>query len=182
MDSTNETGCGVRHKERAQALAFPTNTDMKTLRHLVRYYRTTSDLELRIQPKTRTRVPKGESELLSVEVYSDSDWAGCHDIRRSTSEGIIHFEGAVLSFWSSTQTTIALSSCEAELYAINLATIEALNVKSTVSRIARRISQYTPIFHQQNRFTREEELHEKRNTLNCDSCSYKNWWPTQHYK
>ena len=119
-------------KERARALASPTNADMTALRHLVRYYRTTSDLELRIQPKTRTRVPEGEPELLSTEAYSDSDWAGCRDTRRSTSGGMIYFEGAVLSFWSRTQTTIALSSCEAELYAINMATIEALNVKSTI--------------------------------------------------
>ena len=119
-------------KERARALASPTNADMTALRHLVRYHRTTSDLELRIQPKTRTRVPEGEPALLSIEAYSDSDWAGCRDTRRSTSGGMIYFEGAVLSFWSRTQTTIALSSCEAELYAINMATIEALNVKSTI--------------------------------------------------
>ena len=122
-------------KERARALASPTNADMTALRHLVRYYRTTSDLELRIQPKTRTRVPEGEPELLSVEAYSDSDWAGCRDTRRSTSGGMIYFEGAVLTFWSRTQTTIALSSCEAELYAINMATIEALNVKSTIEEL-----------------------------------------------
>ena len=122
-------------KERARALAFPTNADMTALRHLVRYHRTTSDLELRIQPKTRTRDPEGEPELLSVEAYHDSDWAGCRDTRRSTSGGMIYFEGAVLSFWSRTQTTIALSSCEAELYAINMATIEALNVKSTIEEL-----------------------------------------------
>ena len=121
--------------ERARALASPTNADMTALRHLVRYYRTTSDLELRIQPKTRTRVPEGEPELLSVEAYCDSDWAGCRDTRRSTSGGMIYFEGAVLTFWSRTQTTIALSSCEAELYAINMATIEALNVKSTIEEL-----------------------------------------------
>ena len=123
-------------KERARALASPTNAGMIALRHLVRYYRTTSDLELRIQPKTRTRVSEGEPELLSVEAYSDSDWAGCRDTRRSTSGGMIYFEGAVLSFWSRTQTTIAPSSCEAELYAINMATIEeALNVKSTIEEL-----------------------------------------------
>ena len=122
-------------KQRARALASPTNADMTALRHLVRYYRTTSDLELRIQPKTRTRVPEGEPELLSIEAYSDSDWAGCRDTRRSTSGGMIYFEGAVLSFWSRTQTTIALSSCEAELYAINMAAIEALNVKSTIEEL-----------------------------------------------
>ena len=122
-------------KERARALASPTNADMTALRHLVRYYRTTSDLELRIQPKTRTRVPEGEPELLSIEAYSDSDWAGCRDTRRSTSGGMIYFEGAVLSFWSRTQTTIALSSCEAKLYAINMATIEALNVKPTIEEL-----------------------------------------------
>ena len=97
-------------KERARAFSSPTNADMTALRHLVRYYRTTSDLELRIQPETRTRVPEGEPELLSVEAYSDSDWAGCRGARRSMSGGMIHFEGAVLTFWSRTQTTIALTS------------------------------------------------------------------------
>ena len=173
-------------KERARALASPTNADMIALRHLVRYYRTTSDLELRIQSKTRTRVPEVEPELLSVEAYSDSDWAGCRDTRRSTSGGMIYFEGAVLTFWSRTQTTIALSSCEAELYAINMATIEALNVKSTIEelikKIAKRISQCTPILLLQNRSPHEEELHGKQNILNCDSCLYKNWWPMEHCK
>ena len=73
--------------------------------------------------------------MLSVEAYSDSDWAGCRDTRRSTSGGMIYFEGQVLTFWSRTQTTIALSSCEAELYAINMTTIEALNVKSTIEEL-----------------------------------------------
>ena len=78
-------------KERARALASLTNADMTALRHLVRYFRTISDLELRIQPKTITRVPEGELELLSVETYSNSDWAGCRDTRRSTSGGMICF-------------------------------------------------------------------------------------------
>ena len=48
---------------------------------------------------------------------------------------MIHFEGAVSTFWSRTQTTIALSSCEVELYAVNMTTIEALNVKSTIEEL-----------------------------------------------
>ena len=111
--------------KKARALAFPTNADMTALRHLVRYYRTTSDLELRIQSKTRTRVSESEPELLFVEVDNNGDWAGCRDTRRKTSGGMLYFEGAVLSFWSRTQTTIALSSCETELYEINMATIHS---------------------------------------------------------
>ena len=38
-------------KEQARALASPTNADMTALRHLVRCYRTTSNLELRINRK-----------------------------------------------------------------------------------------------------------------------------------
>ena len=45
-------------KERARALASPTNADMTALRHLVRYYRTTSDLELRIQPENKNSSPR----------------------------------------------------------------------------------------------------------------------------
>ena len=63
---------------------------------------------------------------------------------------MIYFEGEVLSFWSRTQTTIALSSLEAELYAINMATIEALNVKSTIEELIKNcktnITAYTDSF------------------------------------
>ena len=45
-------------KERARALASPTNADMTALRHLVRYYRTTSDLELKNLTENKNSSPR----------------------------------------------------------------------------------------------------------------------------
>ena len=50
--------------------------------------------------------------------YSDSDWAGFRSSRRSVSGGMISMSGALVKAWSSRQATVALSSAEAELYAL----------------------------------------------------------------
>ena len=52
------------------------------------------------------------------KVTVDSDWAGDRATRRSTSGGIIRLGGHCLKTWSSTQSSPALSSCEAEYYAM----------------------------------------------------------------
>ena len=52
-----------------------------------------------------------------IEVYVDSDWAGCRRSRKSTFGGVILFGGAAVRGWSSNQGVIALSSGEAGYYA-----------------------------------------------------------------
>ncbi len=61
-----------------------------------------------------------------LNVYVDSDWAGCVDTRESKTGFTITFLGGTTSYGSRTQATIALSSAEAELYAINTGSTEAL--------------------------------------------------------
>ena len=68
--------------------------------------------------------------LMRLDVYSDSDWAGCPRTRRSTSGGAIMLGTHLLKHWSSTQSTIALSSGEAELYAMVKAATEAIGFRS----------------------------------------------------
>ena len=50
---------------------------------------------------------------------SDSSWADCGTTRRSTSSGLIFLNGALLTSICRTQASVALSSCEAEVYAAN---------------------------------------------------------------
>ena len=49
-----------------------------------------------------------------VDVYTDTDWAGCPKTRNSTSGGCVMFGGHAIKHWSSTQASVALSSGEAE--------------------------------------------------------------------
>ena len=53
-----------------------------------------------------------------VITYSDSDWAGKENGRKSTSGGVIMYGSHALKTWSSQQQVVALSSGEAELYAL----------------------------------------------------------------
>ena len=50
----------------------------------------------------------------SIDIYVDTDWAGCPRTRKSTSGGAVMLGKQVLKHWSSTQTSTALSSGEAE--------------------------------------------------------------------
>jgi len=49
-----------------------------------------------------------------IDVYVDTDWAGCPQTRKSTSGGCIMLGQHAIKHWSTTQTGIALSSGEAE--------------------------------------------------------------------
>lgn len=66
-----------------------------------------------------------DQEQLLVEGYSDSDWAGDKESRRSTSGFIFMLNGGPVSWCSKRQPTVALSSTEAEYIALTLAAKEA---------------------------------------------------------
>ena len=53
-----------------------------------------------------------------IKAFADSDWAGDKVTRKSTSGGILMMGSHLVKSWSTTQPVIALSSGEAELYAI----------------------------------------------------------------
>ena len=53
-----------------------------------------------------------------MEVWTDSDFAGNRKNRKSTSGGVLFHGKHLLKSWSTNQATIALSSGEAEYYAM----------------------------------------------------------------
>ena len=63
-----------------------------------------------------------------VEVFSDSNWGGCTVTRKSTSSAVICVGGCVVHSHSRGQTSVALSSCEAELLASSSALSEGLQL------------------------------------------------------
>ena len=50
----------------------------------------------------------------ALDVFTDTDWAGCPRTRKSTSGGCVLLGGHTIKSWSSTQSSVALSSGEAE--------------------------------------------------------------------
>ena len=65
----------------------------------------------------------------------DSDWAGDRDTRKSTSGGIVRLGGHCIKTWSSTQSTPALSSCEAEYYALVDGASRALGIREAAREL-----------------------------------------------
>ena len=59
--------------------------------------------------------------------YSDSDWAGCHDTRKSTSCHVIYFCNGPVQTVTRTLKCIALSSADAEYYALSDTTRELVH-------------------------------------------------------
>ena len=69
-------------------------------------------------------------KVKEIEVTSDSDWAGCPESRKSTSGYCLHVLGNLIHSSSRTQASIALSSAEAELYAMCSAVAEGLYLRN----------------------------------------------------
>ena len=69
---------------------------------------------------------------LTVTCHTDSDCAGCTSTRKSTSGVLRSVLGTTISALSRTQQTLALSSGEAELYALGLGVAESLFIKSLI--------------------------------------------------
>mgnify|MGYP005713022275 CR=1 FL=1 len=63
-----------------------------------------------------------------IRGYGDSDWAGDKTTYKSTSGGVILWGGDAIKSWASTQQTIALSSGEAELYALTKANSQSMGI------------------------------------------------------
>ena len=97
---------------------------MKTL---LRYLAGTKPMVLTLRPKI---IPHSKQTTFDIDTYVDSDWAGCATSRRSTPRMALYFHGTLITSQSRTQATVALSSGEAELYAIGLGVSESLFIRS----------------------------------------------------
>jgi len=66
------------------------------------------------------------SSPTSFIVYSDADWAGCLDARRSTSSYVIFLGDNLISWTAKKQHSISHSSCESEYRALAHTTSEVV--------------------------------------------------------
>ena len=113
-------------KEACRGMAVPTERDVSKMKRLVRYLVGAKRLEW----KFVVEKGKAQHEKPEIDVYVDSDWAGCKTSRKSTSGGILTVGGAGVKSWSSTQGSIATSSGEAEYYAMIKGAAEALGLQA----------------------------------------------------
>ena len=113
-------------KALSQYMAKPREGTVPLVKRCVRY--------LKRHPRGALVVPRDRPENeMELETYTDSDWAGDIDTRRSTSGGVVLFRGAVLAHWSKVQSNIALSSGEAELNAAVKGLSETIGLLNLIS-------------------------------------------------
>ena len=71
-------------------------------------------------PTTGSGIEQDSSRTcMTVSAYSDADWGGDHDTRRSTTGSLIMLNGNIVSWNSTRQHTVATSSTEAEYMALS---------------------------------------------------------------
>ena len=103
-----------------QYLHAPSTTHWTAVKRILRYLKFSEGLGLQIT----------KSSSMLVTAYSDADWAGCIDDRRSTG-GFAVFLGSNLVSWSARkQATVSRSSTEAEYKALANATAEVMWIQT----------------------------------------------------
>ena len=77
-----------------------------------------------------TSVLSMEKIVEDVTIFTDSDWAGCKETRKSSSAGVVMLGEHALKAYTRKQKIIAKSSAEAELYAAALGASELKGIVS----------------------------------------------------
>lgn len=80
-----------------------------------------------IEERLKASVP--EEVPFEPDMYTDADYAGDRNTRRSTSGMIIMMNGGPINWFSKVQKLCALSTAEAEIYAVTDSVKEALHIK-----------------------------------------------------
>ena len=113
----------------------PTEVHMKASKWIFHYLKGTVDLSLRYHAT-------GEK----LYGYSDADWASDADDRYSTSGNVLLMAGGAISWLSQKQTTVALSTAEAEYMALGSATQETIWLRHLLSDLQVNTDYPTEIF------------------------------------
>lgn len=120
----------------------PEQKHWTAVKDVLRYLKGTDGIGLLYQ----TPAPSSD---LDIQVYTDADWAGDAQDRKSTSGLIILLSGCPVIFASRQQPVVALSSTEAEFVAACEATEELMWLTSFLSEL--KITHKKPTMHVDNR-------------------------------
>ncbi|XP_021309257.1 uncharacterized protein LOC110432770 [Sorghum bicolor] len=104
----------------------PRDSHLAIVKRILRYVRGTTAYGLHLRGTTSTP---------TIIAYSDADWAGCPDTRRSTSGYCIYLGNALVSWSSKRQATVSRSSAEAEYRAAANAVAECIWLRQLLGEL-----------------------------------------------
>ena len=115
----------------SSSMSNPKEGDDQVIKRIIRY--------LKGKPRVAIRY-QFQMESEGIIVYTDSDWAGDVETRKSTSGGVVCRDSHTISWWCKLQSNIALSSCEAELNAALKGAVEGLNVQRLAATLGDKLT------------------------------------------
>jgi hypothetical protein len=108
----------------SQFLNKPSSTHMHAAKRVLRYLQGTATLGITYRPPP-----------LRLQGYSDANWAGDMDTRRSTTGYIVMLNNGAIAWKSRRQPTVALSTMESEYMALTDATKELKWVRTLLAEL-----------------------------------------------
>ena len=131
----------------SRRLQEPRAEDLVAAKRVLRYLRGSSKYGITYGGQNGV-YPSGEKLDTELFGYSDSDWGGDVETRRSTTGYVFLVNGGPISWASRLQPTVALSSTEAEYMAVCAAAQEAVYLRNLIGSLqppARTRPSYTRI-------------------------------------
>lgn len=86
------------------------------------------------------------SSASTLSAYSDADWAGCPNSRRSTSRYCVYFDDNLISWLSKRQTTISHSSAKVEYRAVAHAIAECCWLQQLLQELHHTLTYATVVY------------------------------------
>lgn len=113
----------------SRRLENPSKSHCTHAKHVLRYLKGTRDTGIQYSASVQG------DPASSIQVFSDSDLAGCEVTRRSTTGFVIKLCGAPVGWCSKLQRTVSLSTCESELISAVAASQQALWCKRLLKEV-----------------------------------------------
>jgi hypothetical protein len=114
----------------------PRTPHLALLKRILRYIRGTTSHGLHLRA----------SSDFSVIAYSDADWGGCPDTRRSTSGFCVYLGNSLVSWSLKRQPTVSRSSAEAEYRAVANAVAECIWLRQLLGELRCDLKKATVVF------------------------------------